>query len=145
MSSLEPAFVAKRFESCVGIHVKITTVRPHIASDKTRRVKRIRISIFDGSDVGFLDAQFALNVQQLLADRRPLPPHNIAQAQFKRVKAFRLNLIFVCDLGGPTPDHCSALAHSITNIVSAISFDSPYVFVEKFVPQRNDISELMTN
>ena len=88
----------------IRVHAQIARIGPHIARNETGSFKCRDIGVFNRSDIGGLDLQLALNIQQRLAQRGTLAAHQIAQAQLKIVKAFRL-VRFSCRSLHSPPDH----------------------------------------
>ena len=106
MCGLKPAFGAEDGVGIVRVHPEIARIRPHVARDKTRRVKGRGVAVFDGGNVAGFDPQLALNIQKRFAERCAFAAHDVTQAQFKIVKALWpfLNDILRL-LWGFTPNH----------------------------------------
>jgi hypothetical protein len=100
----EIRLLAEALKGPVRVHAQIARIGPHIAGNEAGGFKGLTSAILDRGDIGGLDLQFALHVQQRLAQRRALTAHHIAQAKFEIVKALRL-LLFRCLRFGPPADH----------------------------------------
>ena len=85
-----PLSSQKRVERLVRIHPQVAGVGADIAGDEARRVEGGGIAILDRGDVGGLDLQLALHVEQRLAERRTFAAHDVAELQLERVEPFRL-------------------------------------------------------
>ncbi len=61
-------------EGPIRVHAQIAGVGPDIARDEALRFEGRDVGVFDGGDIGGLDLQFALDVQQGLAQRGAFAP-----------------------------------------------------------------------
>ena len=75
----EAALEAEAMEDLVGIQPEIAGVGSHIPGDEARIGKDLRLGVLDRRDVGGLDPQVALDVEQRLAERRALAPELVSE------------------------------------------------------------------
>ena len=80
-------------EFCIGpfrVQPKIAGIGPDIARDEPLAFESRDITVLDGCNIGGLDLQLALNIQQRPAKSRAFTAHDIPKTHLEIVKAFRL-------------------------------------------------------
>lgn len=107
MRGFEPRFVTETREDDIRVHLQIARIGPHIARDETGCIEGGDVAILDRGDIAGANAQLSLHVQQRLAHRRTLAPHEIAQTNFEIVSigAREHHIVMLCRSLCRQPDH----------------------------------------
>jgi hypothetical protein len=87
LGRLEPAFTAEGREGPFRVHVEIAGIGAHVAGDEARRVEGLHVAVFDRGDVGGLDAQLVLHVEQGFALGGAFAAHDVAKPEIERIEA----------------------------------------------------------
>ena len=85
----EAALAAEALEDLVGVHPEVAGVGPDVAGDEARVREDLGLGVLDRGDVGRLDPQVALDVEQGLAERRPLAPQLVTERELEGAEARR--------------------------------------------------------
>ena len=75
----KPLSWQKRWKTSSGIEPEIARIGAHVAGDEARVGEDLGLGVLDRGDVGRLDPEVALDVEQGLAERRPLAPQLVAE------------------------------------------------------------------
>ena len=95
------AFDAEILKGDIGIHVEIARIGAHVSGNESGSIKSFGIAIFDRGDIGGLDPQFALHVEQGFAHGGPFAPHDIPKAQCEVVKPLWADVFLARRLAAP--------------------------------------------
>ena len=77
----EAALLAEAVEDLVRVEPEVARVGAHVAGDEARVREDLGLGVLDRGDVGGLDPQVALDVEQRLAERRPLAAQLVAEGE----------------------------------------------------------------